>query len=75
MRHSEKSENITQGRRSLVIASQAVGVLAVCRPHRRPIPVVSGQSFFPKDIFLGPVLSFSHEPQRERVHSLVAEAC
>ena len=29
MRHSEKSENITQGRRSLVIASQAVGVVAV----------------------------------------------
>ena len=31
MRHSEKSENITQGRRSLVIASQAVGVVAVYR--------------------------------------------
>ena len=45
MRHSEKSENITQGRRSLVIASQAVGVVAVYRPHRRPNPFVSGQSF------------------------------
>ena len=29
MRHNEKSENIAQGRRSLVIASQAVGVVAV----------------------------------------------
>ena len=26
MRHNEKSENIAHGRRSLVIASQAVGV-------------------------------------------------
>ena len=42
MRHSEKSENITQGRRSLVIASQAVGVVAVYRRHRRPNPFVSG---------------------------------
>ena len=45
MRHCEKSENITQGRRSLVIASQAVGVVAVYRRHRRPNPFVSGQSF------------------------------
>ena len=45
MRHNEKSENIAQERRSLVIASQAVGVVAVYRPHRRPNPFVSGQSF------------------------------
>ena len=45
MRHNEKSENIAQGRRSLVIASQAVGVVAVYRRHRRPNPFVSGQSF------------------------------
>ena len=35
MRITDRSE---RGRRSLVVASQAVGVLAVCRPHRRPIP-------------------------------------
>ena len=34
-----------RGRRSLVVASQAVGVVAVCHPHRRPNPFVSGQSF------------------------------
>ena len=45
MRHNEKSENIARGRRSLVVASQAVGVVAVYRPHRRPNPFVSGQSF------------------------------
>ena len=45
MRHNGKSENIAQGRRSLVIASQAVGVVAVYRRHRRPNPFVSGQSF------------------------------
>ena len=54
MRHSEKSENITQGRRSLVIASQAVGVVAVSRRHRRPNPFVSGQSFhFQMTVALG----------------------
>ena len=54
MRHSEKSENITQGRRSLVIASQAVGVVAVYRRHRRPNPFVSGQSFhFQMTVALG----------------------
>ena len=42
LRITDKSE---RGRRSLVVASQAVGVLAVCRPHRRPIPSVSGPSF------------------------------
>ena len=45
MRHNEKSENIARGRRSLVVASQTVGVVAVYRPHRRPNPFVSGQSF------------------------------
>ena len=54
MRHNEKSENIARGRRSLVVASQAMGVLAVCRPHRRPIPIVSGQSFlFPMPVSFG----------------------
>ena len=38
MRHNGKSEHIAQGRRSLVIASQAVGVVAVYRRHRRPNP-------------------------------------
>ena len=57
MRHSEKSENITQGRRSLVIASQAVGVVAVYRRHRRPNPFVSGQSFhFQMTVALGDAL-------------------
>ena len=57
MRHSEKSENITQGRRSLVIASQAVGVVAVYRRHRRPNPFVSGQSFhFQMTVALGDTL-------------------
>ena len=45
MRHNEKSENIARGRRLLVVASQTVGVVAVHRPHRRPNPFVSGQSF------------------------------
>ena len=45
MRHNEKSENIARGRRSLVVASQAVGVVAVHRPHRRPNPFVFGKSF------------------------------
>ena len=45
MRHNEKSENIARGRRLLVVASQPVGVVAVHRPHRRPNPFVSGQSF------------------------------
>ena len=54
MRHNEKSENIAQGRRSLVIASQAVGVVAVYRRHRRPNPFVSGQSFhFQMTVALG----------------------
>ena len=57
MRHSEKSENITQGRRSLVIASQAVGVVAVYRRHRRPNPFVSRQSFhFQMTVALGDAL-------------------
>ena len=42
-RITDKSE---RGRRSLVVASQAVGVVAVCRPHRRPNPFVTGQSFY-----------------------------
>ena len=47
-RITDKSE---RGRRSLVVASQAMGVLAVCRPHRRPIPFVSGKSFlFPMPV-------------------------
>ena len=45
MRHNEKSENIARGRRLLVVGSQTVGVVAVHRPHRRPNPFVSGQSF------------------------------
>ena len=45
MRHNEKSENIARGRRLLVVASQTVGVVAVYRPHRRPNPFISGQSF------------------------------
>ena len=45
MRHNEKSENIARGRRLLVVASQTVGVVAVHRPHRRPNPFISGQSF------------------------------
>ena len=54
MRHNEKSENIARGRRSLVVASQAVGVVAVYRPHRRPNPFVSGQSFlFPMTVVFG----------------------
>ena len=57
MRHSEKSENITQGRPSLVIASQAVRVVAVYRRHRRPNPFVSGQFFhFKKTVALGDAL-------------------
>ena len=57
MRHNEKSENIAQGRRSLVIASQAVGVVAVYRRHRRPNPFVSGQSFhFQMTVALGEIL-------------------
>ena len=58
MRRNEKSENylhITakseRGRRALVVASQTVGVLAECRPPRRPFPFVSGQSFlFPMPV-------------------------
>ena len=47
MRSTDKSE---RGRRS----SQAVGVLAVRRPHRRPFPFVSGQSFlFPMPVVFG----------------------
>ena len=54
MRHNEKSENIARGRRLLVVASQPVGVVAVHRPHRRPNPFVSGQSFhFQKTVALG----------------------
>ena len=45
MRHNEKSENIARGRRLLVVASQTVEVVAVHRPHRRPNPFLSGQSF------------------------------
>ena len=57
MRHNEKSENIARGRRSLVVASQAVGVVAVYRPHRRPNPFVSGQSFhFQMTVALGDTL-------------------
>ena len=58
MRRNAKSENylhITdkseRGRRALVVASQTVGVLAECRPPRRPFPFVSGQSFlFPMPV-------------------------
>ena len=58
MRRNEKSEkylHITdkseRGRRALVVASQTVGVLAECRPPRRPFPFVSGQSFlFPMPV-------------------------
>ena len=58
MRRNEKSEHylhITdkseRGRRALVVASQTVGVLAECRPSRRPFPFVSGQSFlFPMPV-------------------------
>ena len=61
MRRNEKSEHylhITdkseQGRRALVVASQTVGVLAECRPSRRPFPFVSGQSFlFPMSVAFG----------------------
>ena len=61
MRRNEKSENylhITdkseRGRRALVVASQTVGVLAECRPPRRPFPFVSGQSFlFPMTVAFG----------------------
>ena len=54
MRHNEKSENIARGRRLLVVASQTVGVVAVHRPHRRPNPFVSGQSFhFQMTVALG----------------------
>ena len=61
MRRNEKSENylhITdkseRGRRALVVASQTVGVLAECRPPRRPFPFVSGQSFlFPMPVGYG----------------------
>ena len=53
-RITDKSE---RGRRSLVVASQAVGVVAVCRPHRRPNPFVSGQSFhFQMTVALGDAL-------------------
>ena len=61
MRSTEKTENylhITdkseQGGRALVVASQTVGVLAECRPPRRPFPFVSGQSFlFPMPVAYG----------------------
>ena len=57
MRHNEKSENIARGRRSLVVASQTVGVVAVHRPHRRPNPFASGQSFhFQMTVALGDTL-------------------
>ena len=53
-RITDKSE---RGRRSLVVASQAVGVVAVYRPHRRPNPFVSGQSFhFQMTVALGEIL-------------------
>ena len=58
MRHNEKSENIAQGRRSLVIASQAVGVVAVYGRHRRPKPFVSGQ-IYPKSNFFQHFLEYS----------------
>ena len=57
MRHNEKSENIARGRRLLVVASQTVGVVAVHRPHRRPNPFVSGQSFhFQMPVAMGDTL-------------------
>ena len=57
MRHNEKSENIARRRRLLVVASQTVGVVAVHRPHRRPNPFVSGQSFhFQMTVALGDTL-------------------
>ena len=57
MRHNEKSENIARGRRLLVVASQTVGVVAVHRPHRRPNPFISGQSFhFQMTVALGDTL-------------------
>ena len=57
MRHNEKSENIARGRRLLVVASQTVGVVAVHRPHRRPNPFISGQSFhFQMTVALGDAL-------------------
>ena len=57
MRHNEKSENIARGRRLLVVASPTVGVVAVHRPHRRPNPFVSGQSFhFQMTVALGDTL-------------------
>ena len=60
MRHNEKSENIARGRRLLVDASQTVGVVAVHRPHRRPNPFVSGQSFhFQMTVVLGEILLVS----------------
>ena len=59
MRHNEKSEDIARGRRLLVVASQTVGVVAVHRPHRRPNPFVSGQSFhFQMTVALGEALLF-----------------
>ena len=58
MRRNEKSENYLhiadkseRGSHALVVASQTVGVLAECRPPRRPFPFVSGQSFlFPMPV-------------------------
>ena len=53
-RLTNKSE---RGRLTLVVASQAVGVVAVYRPHRRPNPFVSGQSFhFQMTVALGDAL-------------------
>ena len=71
MRRNEKNENMIKcrtaknrltykserGRLTLVVASEAVGVVAVYRPHRRPNPFVSGQSFhFQKTVALGDAL-------------------
>ena len=61
MRRNEKSENYLhiadkseRGSHALVVASQTVGVLAECRPPRRPFPFVSGQSFlFPMSVAFG----------------------
>ena len=61
MRRNEKSENYLhiadkseRGSHALVVASQTVGVLAECRPPRRPFPFVSGQSFlFPMPVSFG----------------------
>ena len=62
MRHNEKSENIARGRRLLVVASQTVGVVAVHRPHRRPNPFISGQSFhFQKTGALGDTMELFHK--------------